>query len=161
MACLLSAADCVDREQQAKRLLDDALAAWQSDKFEVAEESFECVRQYYLATAVASEAHSARQLLIEKYKADNDPALMTLNNRGFFSSQVIHEIGRYYQINGVYPATLTVIDFPQREAHLWYLSLCDYQPTFFEYGFRLNCQAADIEFAKTYPNIAYHHDHHP
>jgi len=134
---------CVNKESEARKLLNEAIREWQSGQIATADQKFQLIEDQYLETEVATEAIKERERLKEEYISSIDMDAMKRTNRGLFSRLVVKSIDTYYQEQQAYPKDLTAIALHEKDENQEFLQLCAYEVALFNSGYSLNCSAAD------------------
>ncbi|UZE95438.1 hypothetical protein [Alkalimarinus alittae] len=137
---------CDNSEKQARLLLNQAIKDWDEGEITFAERKFELIETNYLETSVATESIKERSQRKQKYKAKYNPVLAKRANRGQFSRKVYQAIEAFFEANGAYPENLNTIEPKDVSDSAKYLSLCSYDRALFNYGYQLNCKAADTAY---------------
>jgi hypothetical protein len=141
--CVFLISGCDNSEKEARVLLNQAIKDWDAGDITGAEQKFDLIENEYLETSVATESIKERGLRKEKYKQENDVAISRKQNRGHFSRKVVQNIDAYHNVENKYPESLSMLEWNDISDAEKYLALCTYQKALFDYGYQLNCDAAD------------------
>ncbi len=136
----------LEKEQhnsEAYELYLSALGKWHDDQIREAELDFNTLEQDYGDTQASLKAVITRTDLKREYrqKVEGMTEDSVKKNRGRFSRQVVRGIQNYYKQHASYPADLSVLDISAADRR--YIDLCQYEPALFDYGYWLDCNAAE------------------